>query len=330
MSRELMGQPPDTMGMSLYIGTNDGLYRASDVPFEDAERVLACGRVAQVRTFPAVDGVLAATETGLYRSTDGEHWRSLELPRTPAWSVLVTDDGTYYAGTAPAHLYRSVDGGDSWTELDSLQAQPSRPAWTSPVDDDARLRTIGASPDTGLIAVGIEAGKLHISQDDGRTWTEQPQLPDDIHHVLVVEPTDLVVSTGFLGLDGRDPGGLYRTTHAGDSWRRLDSDTDRSYFRETIDHDGRLFVAAAGNSPGAWREAAGPDAALYELVDGGLQTMAYPGEPDEVVIAWAVADRGVVAGTAAGPAGRVLLCSETDDWRSVGTVPTDVRSLAWR
>ncbi|MFB6301049.1 MAG: WD40/YVTN/BNR-like repeat-containing protein [Halobacteriales archaeon] len=326
-----MSPPAVGTDMSLYIGTNDGIYRTENVPFDDADRVLDCGRVAQVDTFVGVDGVFAATESGLYRSTDGgDRWQSLEVPRTPVWSVLVTADGTYYAGTAPAHLYRATDNGPTWSEIDSLQEQPSRAAWTSPVGDNARLRTIGAHPETGLLVVGVEAGKLHISRDDGDTWREQNTLPDDIHHVLVTGPEELVVSTGFLGLDGRDPGGLYRTLDAGGTWDRLDAGTDRSYFRESIRHDGRLYAAAAGNSPGAWRDTAGPDAAMYELMDGRLETIPYPGAPGEVVIAWATAPDTLFAGTAAGPAGRVVARSDAGDWISAGTVPTDVRSLAWQ
>lgn len=318
--------------MTVLIGTADGVYRAPGVPFDDAERVLDCGAVAQVRAFDAVDGAFAATRAGLYRSTDGgESWDRLDLPHDAAWSVLATDDRTLYAGTAPAHLYRSDDGGRTWGEVTSLQDQPSRAAWTSPVDDDARLRTLGAHPGApGLLIAGVESGRLHVSDDGGATWAEHGDpIPDDVHHVLVRGPGEFVVSTGYLGLDGRAPGGLYRTTDAGASWTRLDAAVDRSYFREAVEAGGRLFAAAARGSPGTWADG-DADAALYESDDDGetLESVPYPGGPEEVVIAWAVSGGTVLAGTAAGPAGSVLRRGDDGEWRRGGRVPGDVHSLA--
>ena len=54
--------------MAVLIGTRDGIYRTATVPVGDAEQVLDSGDSLRVRIFPAVDGVFAATKTGLYRS----------------------------------------------------------------------------------------------------------------------------------------------------------------------------------------------------------------------------------------------------------------------
>lgn len=317
--------------MPLIVGTAEGVYRGEDAAFDDAERLLDAGRVRSVEASLDGSSVYAATETGLYRSVDGgSEWDRFHLPHESVWSVLETGDGTLYAGTAPAHLYRSADEGESWTEVETLQRQPSRDAWTSPVSDDARLRALASHPAApDQLVVGIEAGKLHVSEDAGATWREIDEpIPHDVHHVLVPEPDEFVVSTGFLGLDGGAPGGLYRTTDGGASWTRLDTDTDRSYFREAIQHDGRLYAAAARNSPGYWSDGEA-DAALYERDDrGSLRAVPYPGEPEEVIVAWAVADGTVVAGTTAGGDGRVIHRSE-EGWAESGRVPAGVYSLAW-
>ena len=99
--------------MEVCIGTRDGVYRAAGVPTTDVEQVLDSGNTLRVRTFPAVDGVFAATKTGLYRSADdGRTWENLDVPREEVYSVGVSPDGErLYAGTHPAHLYVSTDRG---------------------------------------------------------------------------------------------------------------------------------------------------------------------------------------------------------------------------
>ena len=56
--------------MAVLIGTRDGVYRTQTLPVEDADHVLDSGDTLRVRTFPAVNGVFAASKSGLYRSVD--------------------------------------------------------------------------------------------------------------------------------------------------------------------------------------------------------------------------------------------------------------------
>jgi photosystem II stability/assembly factor-like uncharacterized protein len=170
------------------------------------------------------------------------------------------------------------------------------------------------------LVAGIEVGGIHVSDDRGETWTERRDgLQDDIHHVLVCGPDEYVASTG---------GGLYRTSDAGRSWRRLDTDLDHSYFREAFAADGRLYAAAARHPPPSWGGERGTDAALYESTDGGgsFESVPYPGQPREFVLAWTRLGRGgdLLAGTNAGR----LLRRETRAWRRVGQVPASIASLA--
>lgn len=328
--------------MTILIGASDGVYRADDLSSENVEQVLDAGFVAQIEVFDTVDGTFAATTSGLYHSTDGgESWINLDVPTESVWSVRATEAGLY-AGTAPAHLYRSTDDGRTWTEIRSLQEQPSRSKWTAPGSIPPRLRALGAHPEAPeRLVVGIEAGKLHVTEDGGETWVEHGDpLPDDIHHVLVRDPDEFIVSTGYLGVDGPQPGGLYRTVDTGETWTRLDTG-DRAYFREAIDHNGQLYASAARDAPPAW--GGGADAVLYESSDNEtLTTVTYPGSPEEAIDSWAVIDGHVVAGTvfraqesdepidestAAGSGGSVLQRAEDGEWRRVGSVPAGIHSI---
>ncbi|MFC7046463.1 WD40/YVTN/BNR-like repeat-containing protein [Halobacteriaceae archaeon GCM10025711] len=310
--------------MALLIGTEDGVYRAREGDGAQAEQVLDAGRVLRVRRFDAVDGVFAATQTGLYRSHDrGDSWTDLGVPRTEVYSVAPNPDGSrLYAGTHPAHLYVSTDDGDSWTELDGFQDLPSRAEWHTPRHrNEAHVRSLGTHSDVpDRVVAGVEVGGVHVSDDRGETWVERRNgVHDDVHHVLVRDADTYVASCG---------GGLYLTRDAGQSWpARLDATLDRNYFREAFWHDGVLYAAAARSAPPTWRGDRGADAALYESTDMGdsFREVPYPGGPEEVVLAWTAHQGTVVAGT---HGGRLIRRAGDGRWTELGAVPASIHSLA--
>ncbi|WP_254544980.1 WD40/YVTN/BNR-like repeat-containing protein [Halomarina pelagica] len=308
--------------MAIFIGTRDGVYRTATVPVEDVEQVLDSGDTPRVRTFPEVDGVFAATKTGLYRSMDeGQTWEDLGVPQEEVYSVVTSPDGErLYAGTHPAHLYVSTDSGETWDELEGFQDLPSRDEWHTPRHrNEAHVRSLGVHPDTpDRVIAGVEVGGVHISADQGQTWTERRDgVHDDVHHILVLGADEYVASCGD---------GLYRTRDAGQSWRRLDTELDHRYFREAFMFDGRLYAAAARSSPGTWSGEGGADAILVESTDSGetLETVSYPGGPAEIILAWTVVDGRVLAGTNDGK----LISRDSDGmWTDAGQVPEGIRSL---
>lgn len=311
--------------MSLLIGTGEGAFRSADDTLEGVEQVLDAGATFRVRTF-GTHGTFVATKTGLYRSADGgTTWENLGVPREEVYAVVVSPDGErLYAGTHPAHLYVSADDGETWAELDGFQDLPSRDEWHTPRHrNEAHVRSLGVHPAMPeRVVAGVEVGGVHVSDDNGETWAERrDDLPEvqaglqyDVHHVLVMGPEEYVVSCG---------GGLYRTRNGGESWTRLDTEVEQTYFREAFTHDGRLYAAARG-PPWTWREN-GSDAALFESRDGGetLDAVPYPGSPTEFVLAWTVLNGRVLAGTSDGR----VLAREDDGWTTLGSVSAGIRSL---
>jgi photosystem II stability/assembly factor-like uncharacterized protein len=309
--------------MAILVGTRDGVYRTAGAPVEDVNQVLDSGDTPRVRTFPGVDGVFTASKSGLYRSTDaGQTWDNLGVPREEVYSVVVSSDGErLYAGTHPAHLYVSTDDGETWDELEGFQDLPSRDQWHTPRHrNEAHVRSLGVHPETpDRVIAGVEVGGVHVSDDQGETWTERRDgVHDDVHHVLILGPDEYVASTGD---------GLYRTRDAGRSWTRLDTDLDHRYFREAFTLDGRLYAAAARSSPGTWSGENGADAILVESADTGetFGTVSYPGKPEEVVLAWTVVDGVVLAGT---NDGRLISRDLDGTWTDMGQLSAGIRSLA--
>jgi len=306
--------------MALLIGTDDGLYRVDDVPFDrdEARKVLDCEVVTAVETFDHAEGVFVASSTGAYRSTDGgETWEDLGVPlgdrfwhagQSEVWSVLATP-AALYAGTNDPYLFRSVDGGETWTELKGFRELPSRGHWESPIDPHyARLRALESVPGRPeqLIA-GVEAGGIHVSRDGGQTWVDRRDtIVDDIHQVLPITEDVWLATTGYLDHDLENlglghavgVGGLYRTVDGGDSWTRLDPGNDFSYIRRVFVHDGTLFFSGGEEAPPAWVNDE-HEAALFESTNFGrdFERVSYPGEPHEVIETWAVHDGEVVCGS---------------------------------
>lgn len=75
-----------------------------------------------------------------------------------------------YAGTAPAALFRSEDGGLTWDEVKSLTNHPTRKDWT-PGAGGMCLHSIQIDPGNPLrMAVGISAAGVFRTEDGGRRW----------------------------------------------------------------------------------------------------------------------------------------------------------------
>jgi hypothetical protein len=130
--------------------------------------------------------------------------------------------GVVYAGTEPAALFRSEDGGATWQDLSALRDLPSAPTWSFPPRPDSNLvRCITPDPHVaGRLFVAIEAGALVYSLDGGNNWYDRtPDSPFDTHTLLMhpLAPDRLYSAAG----DGlRSPARGYSESHdAGQTWR---------------------------------------------------------------------------------------------------------------
>ncbi|MFQ5893932.1 MAG: WD40/YVTN/BNR-like repeat-containing protein, partial [Nitrospinota bacterium] len=90
--------------------------------------------------FAAVNSIIWGPE--IHRSTDlGKTWRSSSQgPRFARGDLTVKrvwhvepgrpgEAGTVFAGVEPAALFKSEDGGDTWTEVTGLTGHPTREKW---------------------------------------------------------------------------------------------------------------------------------------------------------------------------------------------------------
>jgi hypothetical protein len=91
-------------------------------------------------------------------------------PLQTVWSLATTPDGAILAGVEPAGLFRSDDGGTTWSHVTGLTEHESRPTW-APGAGGLILHTIVPHPaDAGRTWVGISAVGVFETRDGGATW----------------------------------------------------------------------------------------------------------------------------------------------------------------
>ena len=161
------------------------------------------------------DEVFAAVGHGhfgakMHRSRDGG--RTFEEVKAPAWPpkppgpeekdpmgrvvpwslemiwTLESGGSALWAGTLPAALFRSADGGESWQMLRTLWDRPERKQWGGGGYDYPGLHSVRI--DGRRILCGISTGGLWASEDAGETWELRGKglwaayMPPELKHDL--------------------------------------------------------------------------------------------------------------------------------------------------
>jgi photosystem II stability/assembly factor-like uncharacterized protein len=173
----------------------DGVYKSTDagktwthVGFKNSDAI------SKIRIHPTNPNIVfvadfgrysvPSEERGLYKSTDGgQTWRKVldRGPQTGAIDIAIdrTNPSVMYAAMWEAYrkeyqmssggpgsgLFKSTDGGETWTEL------TRNPGLPSGVDGKIGVAVSGADPNRVYALVENENGGLFRSDDAGATWT---------------------------------------------------------------------------------------------------------------------------------------------------------------
>jgi photosystem II stability/assembly factor-like uncharacterized protein len=285
------GEPNGGGGSVTYGGT--GVFKSTDggstwtnVGLPDSRYI---GRVVvdpsnPSRVFVAVVGSLFSknAERGVYRSTDaGANWSHVlalndstgavdvvvhptnsNLVYAATWERTRRPDNIYYGGDG-CGIYRSLNGGDTWTELTS--GLP-----TGPTVGRIGLAIAPSSPDI-LYAIYAEADPgafmgLYKTTNGGTSWTRTTDAAlSDVYASygwwfgqVRVSPSN--PNTVFaVGYD------LYRSTNGGGSWSNVGLSMH-------VDHHGLDFAPS-----GAIYE--GNDGGMYKSTNGGTSWAMLPNLP---------------------------------------------------
>lgn len=133
----------------------------------------------------------------------------------------------YYGGNA---LFKTTDRGATWKRISEDLTHGKFN--TKSASTGHTLTTIAESPlQPGVVYVGSDDGRIHVTQNDGKTWTDLsakvPKLPRD-RHVTRLECSPYAAETVFLSVsrhrnDDREPY-VYRSDDFGQTWKSIASD----------------------------------------------------------------------------------------------------------
>ena len=318
--------------LHFYFGAvNGGVWETRDAgrtwsPIFDAVGVGSIGALAVAPSNPRIIYVGTgeadmrsdiAQGIGMFRSDEaGAHWRAIGLsdtqqigkivvdPRNPD-VVLVAALGHPYGPNAERGVFRSTDGGRSWTKTLFRNADTGaidlvfRPG--NPDIVYAALWQTRRPPWNVYPPSNGPGGGLYKSTDNGRSWTQivghgLPAAPGRIGVAVAQSRPDRV----FALVDAKE-GGLYRSDDAGANWAKIGADpriwergwyfsgvtvnpknADEIYVCDTIllrsVDGGRHFVPLKGDPTGddfhtLWIDPANPDRRILGTDQGTLITL---------------------------------------------------------
>ncbi|MGQ0539488.1 MAG: VPS10 domain-containing protein [Gemmatimonadaceae bacterium] len=237
--------------------------------------------------FGSVGGIVSRYDTRTKISEQVEIWPEMTIG-APAgdvkyrfvWTFPLTisphDPGKLYAGSQ--HVHVTTNGGRKWDVIsrDLTRADRARLGFSGGLTGDnigveysgVVFAIAESRRKAGLIYAGTNDGRLHVTQDGGRAWTDlTANLPGAPPWGTIsnVEPSRYDGATAYLSIDAhqansRDPY-IYKTTDFGKTWRLIVNGIAKSplsyihVVREDPVRRGLLY--------------AGAENALYVSFDGG-------------------------------------------------------------
>ena len=205
--------------------------------------------------------------------TDASLVRIWQLAPGPADAADVV-----YAGVEPAALFRSDDGGLSFSLVRGLWDHPHRTQW-EPGGGGLCLHTVLVHPtDPDRILIAISAAGVYLSDDGGGSWR-----PSNRGIVVPFMPGSPELEFGQcvhkVARDARDPerlylqhhGGIYRSDDGGGSWSAMTSIAGMDFGFPVVAHPTRPGTA-------------------YLLP---LESDEYRCTPEGACIVWRTTDEGV-------------------------------------
>ena len=269
--------------------------------------------------------VLAGADDGIYRSADGgQNFERLDSPMNTlaVWKVAFdpADPKIIFAGTRPAALFRSTDGGRHWDKLRADMAEEC------PNVRVPRVTALTVDPsDHRMVWAGVEVDGVRRSRDGGETWTRIAGGLDDpdIHDTAVSVNGAKTVLTST-------PREIFASTDGGESWHGLGvaKHFRLPYCRSLAlkPDDPKVLFVATGDG------AIGSTGAIQRSKDGGRswEALPLPVKPNSPI--WSFA-------THPADPDRILACSHYgelfashdagDSWVQLGREFAETRALAW-
>lgn len=188
--------------------------------------------------------------------------------------VVSSDSRIIYAAVASGGIFKSVNGGTSWTPIFDNEAVPTVGDIAIALSDPSIIWA-GTGESNNRQSSSWGAG-VYKSTDAGKTW--QKMGLDETHHIarVVIHPTNpdvvYVAATGKLWSASPERG-VYKTTDGGKTWQlvlKVNSDTGATDIAIDPESPGTLYAAMYQRRRTVFGfNGSGAGSALYKTTDGG-------------------------------------------------------------
>lgn len=272
--------------------------------------------------------------TSWTHSSQGLAYAAGEEPIKSVWS-LAHGGKRLYAGVQPAGLFRSDDGGHSWSHVAGLRDHPSRPHW-QPGGGGLILHSLVLHPhDQRQLWVGISSAGVFYTADGGETWdgrnrgTRCDFLPEEQRYPEYGQCVHcLVMAPGMPDrLYQQNHCGMYRSDDGGQHWTSIEAGLPSSFGFPAAAHprDPAMLYLVPLNGDIAGRYVPDAKTAVWRTRDGGSswealreglpQRNAFIGVLRQAMATDTLAPAGVYFGTTSG----TLFASadEGDTWNCI-------------
>ena len=266
----------------LLVATEQGLVicERNDAIWREALRGLADQHVTSVIAREGV--ILAGTEHGIFRSEDeGQIWTEASSGLTAPhvrWMAYHPDvSDLEFAGTEPAEIFVSQDGGDSWRACPEVGQLRDEFGWSLPYSPEAGC-VRGFAFHGSRVYAAVEVGGVLVSDDRGETWRlaegsdgnpdlegpPEPFVYPDVHS-LEVHPSSPELVYAPTG------GGFYRSKDGGKTWKLFYDCYCRAVWVDSQDPDHIILGPADGVDRNGRIEESRDGGKTWSLASNGLQ-----------------------------------------------------------
>ena len=200
-------------------------------------------------------------------------------PATPSGriddlAVLESDPSTFYVATATAGVYKTTNGGTTFTNVFDNEGSSSV-GDVAIAATDANLVWVGTGENNNRQSSSWGDG-IYKSTDGGRTWKNMGLRDSKQIARIIVDPVDFnVVHVAVLGDLWAAGGerGVYKTTDGGATWKRtlhVDDDTGATELVMDPTNNKTLYAATYQRRRAQWgMNGGGPGSGMWKSTDGG-------------------------------------------------------------
>ncbi len=222
---EIVWSLANDLNGNLLIGTVGGkIFRTTDngVSFEHLNSSMNAGFIWSLLV--SNNGTIyAGTEQGLfYSNNNGSTWQLTSLIGSDVRAITKDNSGNLYAGLFGQGVYKSTDNGSTWILLNN--------GLTS-----LAIHSIIVNQ-ANEIFIGTIGGGVYSSNDGGANWTQKP-----IGYNFV---WSLVCASNGVLYAGTYGNGVYRSTDNGNTWVKSSSYPANYVYALSVDGNGNLYASS--------------------------------------------------------------------------------------